>query len=55
MMAKDDKTTMSYSKSEYLNKTQRKKIQYKIEKIKKEKNRKIIESTHKNLLIKYLS
>ena len=37
MMAKDEKTTLSYSKSEYLNKTQRKKIQNKIEKIKKEK------------------
>ena len=37
MMGKDGKTTMSYSKSEYLNKTQRKKIQNKIEKMKKEK------------------
>ena len=37
MMGKDEKTSLSYSKSEYLNKTQRKKIQNKIEKIKKEK------------------
>ena len=37
MMSKDEKTTMIYSKNEYLNKTQRKKIQNKIEKIKKEK------------------
>ena len=37
MMSKDGKTTLSYSKSEYINKTQRKKIQKKIEKIKKEK------------------
>lgn len=37
MMSKDGKTKMTYSKSEYINKTQRKKIQNKIEKIKKEK------------------
>ena len=41
MMSKNEKTTMSYSKSEYLNKTQRKKIQNKIEKIKKEKIEKL--------------
>ena len=37
MMAKDGKTKMTYSKSEYISRTQRKKIQNKIEKIKKEK------------------
>ena len=37
MMSKDGKTKMTYSKSEYLNITQRNKIQNKIEKIKKEK------------------
>lgn len=37
MMSKDGKTKMSYSKCEYLNITQRKKTQNKIEKIKKEK------------------
>jgi len=36
MMSKDEKTTLSYSKSEYLNKTQRKKI--KKEKITKLEN-----------------
>ena len=37
MMSKDGKNKMTYSKSEYLNITQRNKIQNKIEKIKKEK------------------
>ena len=41
IMSKDEKTTMSYSKSEYINKTQRKKIQNKIENIKKEKIQKL--------------
>lgn len=41
IMAKDEKTTMSYSKSEYINKTQRNKIQNKIENIKKEKIQKL--------------
>ena len=37
MMSKDGETTLNYTKCEYVNKTQRKKIQKKIENIKKEK------------------
>ena len=41
MMSKDNKTKMSYSKCQYLNKIKRKEIIKKIEKIKKEKIKKI--------------
>ena len=47
IMSKDEKTRMSYSKSEYINKTQRKKIQNKIENIKKEKIQKLENSLTK--------
>jgi hypothetical protein len=47
IMSKDEKTKMNYSKSEYINKIQRKKTQSKIEKIKKEKITKLENSLTK--------